>query len=261
MKKTLLAIAAMVAVGGAMACQGGACVVAPTSKATVTGNATSSVQTGAYAGSSGNGASFSYNAAGSKATSEGFSTVGANGAGIGKPGWGGGGAAVGGTATTSGYLLSTSGSVGNAAASGFAVGEACADVTAFGSYKAFQVDGQADGRANSYTGGGVSTAAGPGAGLAVAGGAGGNVSGFVATAGSGYVGTLTGGRLNPKLNIATETEGSAGANSVSLGAIGNNHVGNADSSSGGANFGNAWANSKANAGNCENGCFNYKQPQ
>ena len=256
MKKSLLALAVLALSGSAFACTNGTCVVSPSQSGGVTGNATSTTKTGAYAASSGNGASFSFNAAGSKATSEGFSTGAAGGAGIGKVGVGAGGAVVGGSATTSGYLLSTSGSIGNASANGFAFADACADVSADASYKAFQVDGTANGGARSQTIGAVETAAGPGAGFAVAGGVGGNVSVFGAAAESGYVGTVGGTWYAPKLNIATNTSGVAGATSVSLGAIGNADVGNATSSSNGFNGGEAWANSKANAGNCENGCFN-----
>ena len=261
MKKTIFAIAVMALAGSAFACDTGSCVVKPSFSANVSGNATSTSQTGAYAQSSGNGASFSFNAAGSKATSDGFSTSGATGLGVGQVGVGAGGAAVGGVATTSGYLLSTSGSIGNAGAGGFSFAEACADVSANADYKAFQVDGYANGGAKSLTIGGVETSAGPGAGLAVAGGIGGNVSGFGAAAESDYVGTLTGKWYAPKLSIAANTNGVAGATSVSLGALGNANVGNATSSSSGFNGGEAWANSKANAGNCANGCFNSQQPQ
>lgn len=254
MKKTLIAMAVLAFAGSAFACNNGACVVKPSTSANVTGNATSTSQTGAYAQSSGNGASFSFNAAGSKATSEGFATGAAAGLGLGQFGVGAGGAAVGGVVTTSGYLLSTSGSLGNASASGFSFAEACADIAADASYKAFQVDGYANGGAKSLTVGGVSTAAGPGAGFAIAGGVGGNVSAFGAAAESSYVGTL---KFFPiRVKIEAGTSGVAGATSVSLGAIGNADVGNATSSSKGFNGGEAGANSAANAGNCLNGCFN-----
>lgn len=260
MKKSIFAVAAMLAISGsAFACSNGACVVKPSTSTSVSGNATSTSQTGAYAQSSGNGASFSFNAAGSKATSEGFATGAAAGLGLGQVGVGAGGAAVGGVVTTSGYLLSTSGSLGNASASGFSFAEACADIAADASYKAFQVDGNANGGAKSLTIGGVSTAAGPGAGFAVAGGVGGNVSAFGAAAESSYVGSLTGKWYAPKLKIEAGTSGVAGATSVSLGAIGDANFGNATSSSGAFNGGEAWANSLANAGNCANGCFNSQE--
>jgi hypothetical protein len=236
MKKTIFALAVLAISGSAFACNYGSCNV-PSKSSSSSSTAGSTASTGASAGSSGNGSAFSFNAATAFGSSS--STAGSTVGNVGSLSTGG--AAVAGQAATGGSILSTSGSVGNAAAGGYAYGAACAEALADAKYEVKGKDpisGVVGGSVKSETGGLAQTFAGVGGGFAIAGGVAGNVGTFEATAGSVRLGSL--------VNVSTSNSGVTNT-STQLG--GDFHVGNAGSSIDGYNFGNSLVSSNATAGN------------
>lgn len=248
MKKTFIAAALLVVFGSSFACGHNQSCNVPSSSGSTTVTAGSSTQTGASAASSGNGSAFSFNAATSGASAVGgnLQTVGNSGS------LSFGAATVGGSATTTGSLLSVSGSTGNAAAGGFSFATACAEVLSSAKYAVLGKDpvaGSASGDAKSQTGGLAQTSADVGGGFAIAGGVAGSTATFGATAGSTRIGAL--------VNIASST---AGVKSTSYQLGGNANVGNATSSIEGWDFSNSDAASNASAGNLctATSCVNAK---